>query len=160
VADPEDPRGITNITVSSSRFHTGSHSLAVTMAIAAYSTNDSRGVVVVVPLCASSGIVNLVGYSVSAWVYVVVTSGSIPMNAANLIQQILFTKDASGFTVDGSIPVSQSNTNQWIHVQGTITQSDSTTYELAISLGFAIASPTSEGFTGTMYIDDVQITPP
>jgi hypothetical protein len=160
--DPQDPTGgITNITVSTSHVHSGTHSLAVTMAIAAYSADPStRGISVGVPFCASSGTVNLVGYTLSAWVYFNVTAGSIPMNAANLVQGIFYTKDSSGFTLDNAIGVSQSTTNQWLHLQGNVTQSDSLTYQLAISAGFAIASQTSEGFTGTMYIDDVQISPP
>jgi hypothetical protein len=159
--DPLDSTGgITNITVSSSHVHTGTHSLAVTMAISAYSTNLARGISVAVPFCASSGTVNLVGYTLSAWVYFSVTAGSIPMNAANLIQGIFYSKDTSGFTLDGAIAVSQSTTNQWLHLQGTITQSDALTYQLSISAGFTIADPTSEGFTGTMYLDDVQISPP
>jgi len=82
------------------------------------------------------------------------------MNAANLIQGIFYTKDTSGFTLDNAIAVSQSTTNQWLHLQGNVTQSDSLTYQLALTAGFAIASQTSEGFAGTMYIDDVQISPP
>jgi hypothetical protein len=160
--DPLDPNlGVTNITVSSSRFHTGSHSLAVTMAIAAYSTNDSRGVSVGVPLCASSGTVNLAGYTFSGWVYFTLTSGVLPMNAANLIQGFFYVKDSPtiGYQ-DMTYNVSQSTLNQWLHIQGSIVQADALNYELAINVGFPIANPSSEGFTGTMYIDDVQISPP
>ena len=109
--------GVTNITVSSSHFHTGSRSLAVTIGIAAYSPNDSRGVSVAVPLCASSGTANLSGYTFSAWVYFTVTQGSMPMNAANLIQASV--RSTTGFgDVAGYTPVSQSTINQWLQVQG------------------------------------------
>ncbi len=55
----------------------------------------------------------------------------MPMNAANLIQASV--RSTTGFgDVAGYTPVSQST----------------------------IDNPSSEGFAGTMYLDDVQITPP
>jgi hypothetical protein len=162
--DPSNPSlGVTNITVSSSHFHGGTHSLAVTAAIAAYSASDSRGISVAVPLCASSGTVNLAGYTLSAWVYFTVTAGAIPMNAANLIQGFFAAKDSPGGpvgTASTAIAVQQSTTNQWLHLQGSVNQVDATNYQLAINAEFPIADPGSEGFTGTMYLDDVQLLPP
>ncbi len=160
--DPLNPGlGVTNITVSSSHFHTGSHSLAVTMAIAAYSTNDARGISVAVPLCASSGTANLAGYTFSAWVYFVVTAGSMPMNAANLIQGVFYTPTNTGSSgLDNAIFVGQSTINQWLNLQGNLIQSDPGNYQLSITAEFPIANPNSEGFTGTMYLDDVRISPP
>jgi len=77
-----------------------------------------------------------------------VNQGSIPMNAANLI----YVDAPSAYT-----PVSQSTINQWLKVQGIISGSwDQVTF----GLGFAIADQNSEGFSGTMYLDDVQISPP
>jgi hypothetical protein len=160
--NPVNPSsGITNITVSASRFHTGGHSFAVSMSIGAYSTTGARGVSVAVPLCASTGTINLAGYTFSAWVYFTVSAGTIPMNAANLIQGMFTVKDSP--TTGGlntAIPVSQATTNQWLHLQGNINQTDAMNYLAAISVGFPLADPNSEGFSGTMYIDDVQITPP
>ena len=153
--------GVTNITVSSSRFHSGSRSLALTLGISAYSTNEARGAEVQVPLCASTGTVNLAGYSFSAWVYYTVTSGSIPMNAANLTQGMFHVRNSPTLGVaDGPVAVSQSNLNQWLHMQGSINQTNASNYMLEINVGFPIADPASEGFAGTMYIDDVQLTPP
>ena len=153
--------GVTNVTVSSSRFHTGSRSLAVTFGVAAYSLNDARGAAVQVPLCASTGTINLAGYSMSAWVYFTVTAGSIPMNAANLTQEFLSVRDTpTRGTVGGQVAVSQSNINQWLHIGGNINQASALNYLAEITVGFAIADASSEGFSGTMYIDDVQITPP
>ena len=60
----------------------------MTLGIGAYSTNQRARRGGHVPLCASNGTVNLSGYRFSAWVYFTVTSGSIPMNAANLTQGI------------------------------------------------------------------------
>ena len=45
-------------------------------------------------------------------------------------------------------------------MQGSINQSGTLNYLLSINVGFALADPSSEGFSGTMYIDDVQFTPP
>jgi hypothetical protein len=150
--------GVTNITVSSSHFHTGSRSLAVTIGIGAYSPNSSRAVSVAVPLCASSGTANLSGYTFSAWVYFTVTQGSIPMNAANLIQASV--RSTTGFgDVAGYTPVSQSTINQWLQVQGDLTGATAGG-EIVIYVDFPLASVSSEGFAGTMYVDDVQITPP
>ena len=153
--------GVTNITVSSSRFHSGSRSLALTLGISAYSTNEARGAEVLVPLCASTGTVNLAGYTFSAWVYYTVTSGSIPMNAANLTQGMFHVRNAPTLGVAaGPVAVTQSNLNQWLHMQGSINQTNASNYMLEIDVGFPIADPASEGFAGTMYIDDVQLTPP
>jgi hypothetical protein len=142
--------GVTNITVSSTHVHSGSHSLAVTIAIAAWSTNDARFTSIAVPICPSSGTANLSGYTFSAWVYFTLTQGSIPMNAANLIQ----VNAAGAFT-----PVSQSTINQWLHVQGSFS-SVAAGPQINMMTDFPIADPNSEGFSGTMYLDDVQISPP
>jgi len=147
--DPTDPTGgITHRIVSSRHARTTTPSLAVTMAIAAWSTNDARGISLVVPLCASNGTANLSGYTFTGWAYFTVNQGSIPMNAANLIYVGL----AGAYT-----PVSQSTLNQWLQIQGTI---DGSYSQVTLSLGFAIANASSEGFSGTMYLDDVQISPP
>ncbi len=147
--DPADPTsGITNITVSSSHVRTGTHSLAVTMAIAAWSTNGAHGIALVIPLCPSSGTANLSGYTFTGWAYFTVNQGSIPMVAANLI----YVDAAVAYT-----PVSQSTTNQWLQVQGIVNGSFA---QVAFSVGFTIADPGSDGFSGTMYLDDVQISPP
>jgi len=114
-----------------------------------------------VPLCASTGTINLAGYSLSAWVYFTVTAGSIPMNAANLTQGFLSVRDTpTRGTVGGPVAVQQTNLNQWLHVDGSINQASAFNYLAEISVGFAIANSSSEGLSGTMYIDDVQITPP
>ena len=70
------------------------------------------------------------------------------MNAANLI----YVDAPSAYT-----PVSQSTINQWLQVKGIIGGSYG---QITLSLGFTIADQNSEGFSGTMYLDDVQISPP
>ena len=97
---------------------------------------------------ASSGTANLSGYTFTGWAYFTVNQGSIPMVAANLI----YVDAAAAYT-----PVSQSTTNQWLQVQGSISGSFA---QVTFSAGFTIADPNSDGFSGTMYLDDVQISPP
>jgi hypothetical protein len=80
------------------------------------------------------------------------------MNAANLIQASV--RSTTGFgDVAGYTPVSQSTINQWLQVQGDLTGATAGG-EIVIYVDFPLASVSSEGFAGTMYVDDVQITPP
>jgi hypothetical protein len=148
--DPSDiGAGVTNLTVSSSHAHSGTHSLAVTIGIAAYSSSGARDFSVVVPLCPSGGTANLNGYTFSAWMNLTVTAGVVPMNAANLVQDSL---------EDGATALSQATAGQWLHEQGSII-SGSGAAQLTIHGEFPIADPNSEGFTGTLYLDDIQVSP-
>jgi len=61
--------------------------------------------------------------------------------------------------VAGYSPVSQSTINQWLQVQGDLIGATAGG-EIVIYVDFPIANASSEGFAGTMYLDDVQITPP
>jgi len=162
--DPAGAGGITNITVSTnaSRVHSGTHSLAVTFSVGAYSNdNSTRGLTLAVPLCAGNGTINLSGYRFSAWANFAVTAGTIPMNAANLLQGFLMVRDSpTSGTVDSLIPLSNSNVNTWLHIDGNINQVDAMNYLAKVGIGFAIANQSSEGFSGIMYLDDVQVTPP
>jgi hypothetical protein len=63
-------------------------------------------------------------------------------------------------TVNNLIPVSMSNTGMWLHLQGDINQVDAMNYEGRIAIGFPLANPSSEGFSGTMYVDDVRLIAP
>ena len=56
--------------------------------------------------------------------------------------------------------MSQSTINQWLHIDGNINQASASNYIAGDQVEFPLADPASEGFAGTMYIDDVQITPP
>jgi hypothetical protein len=153
--------GVTNITVSTSHFHTGGQSLAVSLGIAAFSSNDSRGAAVTVPLCKSTGTVNLAGYTLSAWLFFTVNQGSLPMNAANLVLGFTRATDTTtAGSADQAIAVGQSTLNQWLHFQSLINQASPLNALLGLSVEFPIADPNSEGFAGTMYIDDVQLVPP
>ena len=158
--DPAGAGGVTNITVSSTRAHTGTQSLAVTMGIGAYSSKASPGISVAVPLCASSGTVNLAGYTFSAWVYFTVAAGTVPMNAANLLQGMTASADTPTRGTSGYLAVSQSNLNQWMEIRGTINQASNQNYLAILNVGFPMADPSSEGFSGTMYVDDIQLSPP
>jgi hypothetical protein len=134
------------------------------MGVGAYSSDGAQsGVSVAVPLCPSNGTINLAGYTFSAWVYFTVTNGSIPAYAANLVQGWLAdpsTPTRGYFTGSNSVMVSQSNLNQWMHVQGPVLQPSATNYLVGLSVGFAMADYNSDGFEGTMYIDDIQLSPP
>jgi hypothetical protein len=133
----------------------------VTMGIGAYSSDGTKtGIAVAVPLCASTGTVNLAGYTFSAWVYLSVTAGTVPANAANLLQGLFAVRDTSTRGTSGYLALSQSNTNQWLEVRGTVNQASTGNYLAILSVGFAMANPASEGFSGTLYIDDVQLSPP
>ena len=159
--DPQSgTQGVTKVAVSTAHAHTGTYALAVSIAIAKYSGDDSRGFTVAVPLC-SPGTVSLAGYTVSFWVYFTVSQGTMPMNAANLINgqfEVFDTLSENG--TDTYIAVGQSTINQWLHFQANVVQSDALNNYAVIAAEFPIADPTSEGFAGTMYVDDFQLSPP
>ena len=114
-----------------------------------------------VPLCASTGTLNLAGYTMSAWMLLAVSQGTLPMNAANLAQG--FTRSADTPTsgeANTAVAFDQTNLNQWVHLQGSIIQASSLNGQAGLSIEFPIADPNSEGFSGTLYIDDVQLIPP
>jgi len=159
--DPQNGTdGVTGVTVSSARSHSGAHSLAVAIAIAKYAQDGSRGFSIAVPLC-PGGTVSLANYTVSFWVNFTVSQGTMPMNAANLIAPYFEVFDSSSENGTNTyIPVSNATTNQWLHFQATINESDPLNNYAVVSVGFPIADPTTEGFTGTMYLDDFQLTPP
>jgi hypothetical protein len=164
--DPADSTGVVNVSVSTSRFHTGTHSLVATIGVGAYSSGQpASGASVAVPLCVSTGTLNLAGYTFSAWVYFTVDSGfgSIPQYAANMVQAFFAVTDSitrAYNTGSTTAVVGNSNLNQWLPMQGPILQQTASNYLMGISVGFAMADYTSDGFAGKMYIDDVQITPP
>jgi hypothetical protein len=160
--DPAGSAGITNITVSSSQAHTGSRSLAISLSIGSFSTSQARGITVVVPLCASSGTINLAGYSFTAWVSFSLTGGSFPSNAANLIQEFTASTDTSTRgTATNPIAIGNSNlVPAWKIFGGAINQASTANSLGEVYVEFPLADPNSEGFSGTMYLDDIQITPP
>ena len=158
VADPSDPAAVQNIGVSTSRYHTGSQSLAVTVSLGSASTDDARGISIVSPLCSSTGTVNLSGYTFSAWVNFNVTWSAIPEHAANLLQGMLICRDTPTQGTSGVVGVSQSNVNQWLHMSGVVNQASTGNYMARLTVYFAMAD--NEGFSGTMYVDDVRLIPP
>jgi len=162
--DPSYGAGVTNVTVSSTHVHTGTRSLAVTMDIGSQSSTGAGSVSVVVPVCASTGTVNFAGYTFSAWVYFTVSSGSVPEHAANLVQGITASTDTTvRGQFDGPNPpptVGQSNLNQWMHVQASVSQVSTANTLAGIFINFALDTSAGDGFSGTMYIDDVQLSPP
>jgi len=154
---------ITNFTVSSTHAHTGSRSLALTLATGAWSTNDAAGASITIPLCpGSGGTVNTSGYSFTAWVsFSPLTNGEFPMNAANLIQGFVYPLDmVSGSPATNPIAVNSSFVNTWMQFGGPI-QSATIAGYATIYVQFPMPhGTTDEGFTGTMYLDDIQLTPP
>jgi hypothetical protein len=160
--DSASSGGITNIGVSSTHAHTGSRSLAVSLSIGSFSADQSAGARVIVPLCGSTGTVNLAGYTFTAWVSFTLTSGSFPMNAANLIQEFTASTDTPTVGVAAN-PIAIDSTDTfptWKVFGGAINQASTANSLGEIAVGFPLADPNSEGFSGTMYLDDIQITPP
>jgi hypothetical protein len=160
---PEGSAAVENIGVSSSVYRSGGlRSLAVTVSIGAWSTTQASGIAIAVPLCASTGSVNLSGYTFSAWVRFSVTSGSIPANAANLLQGMLACRDTPTRGTSGYVAYTQSNANSgtWVLMSGVVNQASTQNYLALLTIGFPMANPSSEGFRGTMYVDDVRLAPP
>ena len=103
--------------------------------------------------------INLAGYTFSAWVLLTISAGSIPMNAANLLQALTVapTTPTHGI-VDSAVALEK--TNVWMQLQGNVIPVSSADIRLTITAEFPIADPGSEGFTGTLFIDDIQLSPP
>lgn len=163
VTDPISGGGVTNISVSTTHFHSGSRALAVSMGLGAYSVvGQQSGASVEVPICAN-GTVNLSGWVFSAWVYFTLTNGAITQYRANLVSAWLEDSSAVRGSTYGDAPtqvaVSQTNLNTWMQIRGVVSQPSSANDVAGLSVGFTFADP-SEGYQGTMYIDDVQISPP
>ena len=154
--------GITNVTISSSMAHTGSHSLAITLAIGDWSTNMADAAGILIPLCTGTGSVNLAGYTFTAWVrFGSLGADVFPMNAGNYIQGTLYPPDmASGVETSNPKAVNSSFINTWTQFGGTLLNPISNAGYAQIAVQFPIADFTSEGFQTTMYLDDIQILPP
>jgi hypothetical protein len=160
-ANTNSGSAITNFSVSSSHAHTGSRSLAITLAVGAWSTNDAAGASILVPLCPGSGTANMSGYTATAWVsFSPLVQGAFPMNAANLIQGFFYTPAMdTGSTVTNPIAVNSTFVNTWMQFGGSIDPITNAAY-LSIYVQFPIPQNSNEGFQATMYLDDIQITPP
>jgi hypothetical protein len=155
---------ITNTTISSSVAHSGTHSLAITLAVGVWSTNDAAGASIQIPLCPGSGTANTAGYTFTAWVrFSTLAQGSFPMNAANLIQGFLYPPDmVGGASAQNPIAVNSSFVNTWMQFGGNVDPINNAAYA-TIYVQFPIPHPASssgDGFQATMYLDDIQITPP
>ena len=165
VADMNSGSAITNFTVSSSVAHSGTHSLAIPLAVGVWSDNDAAGASIQIPLCTGSGSANLAGYTFTAWVrFGPLTQGTdFPMNAANLIQLMLYPPDmVGGYTAQNPISVNKSFINTWMMFGGSVGTISNAAYA-NIYVQFPIPHPASssgDGFQATMYLDDIQITPP
>lgn len=164
-ADLNSATAITNFTVTTSRAHSGTHSLAIPLAVGVWSNNDAAGGSITIPLCpGSGGSTNLSGYVYSAWVsFGPLVQGVFPQNAANLIQAQLYPPDmVGGYTADNPISVNASFVNTWMHFGGNIGPITNAGFS-TIYVQFPIPHPASssgDGFQATMYLDDIQISPP
>ena len=162
VPDPISGLGVTNISVSTTHVHSGTRALAVSMGLGSWSVGGPfNGASVEVPLC-KYGTVNLSGWIFSAWVYFTLTQGAVTQYAANHVQLWLEDSSASRGSTYGDPPnqvsASQGNLNTWLHISGVVSQPSSANDVAGIVVGYTFTS--SDGYQGTMYIDDVQITPP
>jgi hypothetical protein len=151
MANPQNPQGgsnkVTNLLVSSSRANNGSHSLAVQMSFDGVSDVYAS---IAVPLCQTGG-VNLAGYTLSFWVYIVPTFAS---------QTLVFGQSVSGFAWgpnsgdSGGIGwLGGQPNNTWLPITATYTDSG-----LMDHLNIMFLS--SVQWSGTMYVDDIQLTAP
>jgi hypothetical protein len=150
--------GTVGLNVSTSVYHSGARSLAVSMGIGSgfSSANPpATGVTIQVPLCPSSGTVNLAGYTISAWTRLVVTSGTLPQ-IRNRVWAQLLNSDGSGA---GEFYGGVTPLNTWLQITGTIAPASTQVRTLGILAGFTMDTLDS-GFAGTLYIDDVQLLPP
>jgi len=101
------------------------------------------------------------GYTATAWVsFSPLVQGAFPMNAANLIQGFFYTPAMdTGSTVTNPIAVNSTFVNTWMQFGGSIDPITNAAY-LSIYVQFPIPQNSNEGFQATMYLDDIQITPP
>jgi len=163
VADTNSSSAITNFTVSSSVAHTGTHSLAIPLAVGVWSSNDAAGASIHIPLCAGSGSANLSGYTFTGWVQFgpLIQGTDFPMNAANLIQATLYPPNMVGGTfVQNPIGVNKTFIGKWMQFGGATDPISNAGYA-TIYVQFPIPHPaTEDGFQATMYLDDIQISPP
>jgi len=145
------------MSVSTSRYHSGSRSLALAMGVGAYSSTNANGVSIQIPLCASSGTVNLAGYTFSAYMWISVTNGSWPQIYNMASPSVQYADGTASSTWYQGL-----NAGQWIQVTGPTNASSTQVRYLVIPLGFTTdaADPNNAGFAGTIYIDDVQLLPP
>ena len=135
------PNGATNIGVTQSKYHGGSHSLIVPVQID-FTTTFAAEVTVSLP-CK----VNLSGYTGWAYVYF---DGSYPLSDWTN-QLILDTWTSSGTKADHNVPFfGNIPTNEWFRVPLAF-DSPTPVDRIGISL-----TP-STNWTGTMYVDDVVI---
>jgi len=127
--------GVSNLRATTSRFHEGSHSLAFTM-------TNSTSAYVVVPLC--SGNISTSVVSLSVWTYLE-SATAYPSRGYDLAY---FMTAAGG---DASGTSFQSVTGSWYHATRTI-NSEQDAY-------FAIRLSPSSPWSGTVYIDLVELSP-
>jgi hypothetical protein len=74
------------------------------------------------------------------------------------LQGTVYARDEEGFGTSGVVYVSESNLNQWLKMEDLISQIHETNYLAKLTIGFPMTS--EDGFVGTMYVDDVRISPP
>ncbi len=134
--------GVTNV-LASQTHHDGAHALAFPALIDLTNTYNAS---VMVPIC-TGGTINLSGYTMSAWIYVTGT---------NLGTETFLFFDAwgpSGMISSPALMGEKLNTlNTW--QQATITFSSSVQ---ADHVSIRLNDP--PGWTGTVYVDSVTITP-
>jgi hypothetical protein len=164
VKDNRDPtiignNFVTNITVSTSRVHSGAGALAVSITVGLPAEQTTHFVNVRVPLCASGGSINLAGYTFSAQAWFRTTAGAIPGNAPNFLQvyddSVLYLQ----FPVDGTNTENPTTTpavpGRWVPIRALLAETASF---VGINIQFPVT--TSDSWSGVMFLDDIQITPP
>jgi hypothetical protein len=150
---------VTNITVSS-HSHSGTGALAVSITVGLPAEQTTHFIYVRVPLCPSGSSVNLAGFTFSAQAWFRTTSGALPGNAANFLQVYDDSTSYLEFPVGGNISVENPNTNPpqpgaWVPIRQLLGEN-------ATFVGITIQFPVtpSDSWSGVMFLDDIQITPP
>jgi hypothetical protein len=135
---------VTNITNTTAKAHDGTHALAVSI------ISNGTPIFVTVPFCQGSQ-VNLAGYKMSAWLYLT-TGGANDLTTEAIYVQFATWSQMSGNQTGPVKTLDRSLLNTWFKVETTFSSSDPADH---VSIRFG-----PDSFSGTMYIDTVEITSP
>ncbi len=140
--DGGDNNGVTNVTSTQTHVHGGNRGLAVS------GLANGQVISVAVPLCGTGSVVNLAGYTMSAWVY---------LTGTELAFESFMFFDAWGASDAVRSPVLTGSKivamNSWHHVEATFSSAVQASH-VAVRLNPELS------WTGIVYIDQIELTPP
>ena len=140
--DGGENNGATNVTSTQTHVHAGNHALAVA------GLANAQVVSVAVPLCESGNTINMAGYTMSAWVYL--TGTELAFESFMFFDAWGASDAASGPVLTGSKIVEM---NTWHRVEMTFSSAVQASH-VAIRLNPELS------WTGIVYIDEIQLSPP